>query len=134
MMKRDQYIILVVEDNPINMALMHHIFKKYPQIQLLKAESAEEAIELVGQELPDLIIMDIQLPGMDGYEALDYFKSNKETCHIPVMAVSSYAMESDIARGRQAKFAEYMTKPIDLKAFLGKVHDLIRETAVSVEE
>ncbi|WP_136604124.1 response regulator [Paenibacillus dokdonensis] len=136
MMRRDHYTILCVEDNPINMALMHHIFKKYPQILLLKADSAEQAFELVEEEKPDLILMDIQLPGMDGYEALNYLKSKKDTRHIPIMAVSSYAMDSDIARGLKAGFAEYITKPIDLKIFLGRVRELILETeaAVSLEE
>ncbi|MWV44084.1 response regulator [Paenibacillus sp. HJL G12] len=134
MMRRDQYIILCVEDNPINMALMHHIFKKYPQIRLLKADSAEQAIELLGQDRPDLIIMDIQLPGMDGYEALDYLKSREDTRDIPIVAVSSYAMDSDVARGLQAGFAEYITKPINLKFFLERVKELIKQAAVSREE
>ncbi|WP_160497534.1 response regulator [Paenibacillus dendrobii] len=133
-MRRDQYIILCVEDNPINMALMHHIFKKYPQIRLLKADSAEQAIELLGQDRPDLIIMDIQLPGMDGYEALDYLKSREDTRDIPIVAVSSYAMDSDVARGLQAGFAEYITKPINLKFFLERVKELIKQAAVSREE
>lgn len=132
-MKRDHYVILCVEDNPINMTLMHHVFKKYSQIRLLKAESAELAIEILGEEMPDLIIMDIQLPGMDGYEALDYLKQREDTRHIPVIAVSSYAMESDVARGREAGFAEYITKPIDLKPFLSIVKELMLEVAVTRE-
>lgn len=112
-----KYTILYIEDNELNMALMHHIFKKDPGIDLIGASDAEQGIEIALTEQPDMIIMDIQLPGMDGYEALRQLRMIEDTRYIPVIAVSSYAHKADIEKGRQAGFIHYITKPIQVKEF-----------------
>ncbi|WP_433945684.1 response regulator [Paenibacillus sp. SN-8-1] len=125
-MNSPSYTILYVEDNELNMALMGHIFKKIPHTHLIGAASAEEGIEIAIQGQPDLIFMDIQLPGMNGYEALEELRSREETRHIPVLAVSSFAQKSDIEKGIQAGFADYITKPFQLKAFKNLIEQWLK--------
>ncbi|GAB6988431.1 response regulator [Paenibacillus pini] len=132
-MEREHYTILCVEDNSMNMTLMHHIFKKIPYVTLWEAVSAEEALDMVYKEQPDIILTDIQLPGMDGYEFLNILKSDHRNCNIPVIAVSSFAMESDIARGHEAGFSEYITKPIKLKSFLLVIDTVIGQLIKQTE-
>ncbi|WP_179281127.1 response regulator [Paenibacillus sp. XY044] len=125
-MMKSNYHILCVEDNGINMALMRHIFKKIPNATMWEASTGEEAVELATARCPDLIIMDIQLPGMNGYDALAYLQANEKTRAIPVVAVSSYAMEADIAKGKQAGFIEYITKPFHIKYFIQVIDSILR--------
>lgn len=130
-MNSNHYTILCVEDNGINMALMHHIFKKIPYVTLWEAGTGEEAIEIATSNQPDLIIMDIQLPGINGYEALECLRKNEKTSHIPVVAVSSFAMDSDINKGIHAGFEEYITKPFHLKHFIQIIDALLKRLPVS---
>ncbi|GIP38481.1 hypothetical protein J31TS4_17610 [Paenibacillus sp. J31TS4] len=109
--------VLYIEDNPLSRELVARIVRKLPGVRLLTVTDAEKGLVLARETLPALILMDIQLPGMDGYEALSLLKQGKETAEIPVVAVSSYAMREDILRGRRAGFDAYVTKPIDVKAF-----------------
>ncbi|MNI23937.1 Polar-differentiation response regulator DivK [compost metagenome] len=125
-MSSPSYTILYVEDNELNMALMEHIFKKIPHINLIGAASAEEGIEIAIDWQPDIIFMDIQLPGMNGYEALEELRRREETRHIPVLAVSSFAQKSDIEKGIQAGFADYITKPFQVKAFKSLIEQWIK--------
>ncbi|GIP22671.1 response regulator [Paenibacillus sp. J22TS3] len=116
-MESSSYTILYIEDNELNMALMQHIFKKIPQVDLIGVPNAEEGIELAVSTQPDMILMDIQLPGIDGYQALKLLRERQETRDIPVLAISSYAQKGDVEKGKQAGFAHYITKPIQVKAF-----------------
>ncbi|MBT2291084.1 response regulator [Paenibacillus albidus] len=118
--------VLYVEDNPLNMALMHHIFKKnLSSVQLLKAETAELGLEIAAREQPDLIILDIGLPGLNGYEAMEYLRSNEDTRHIPVLATSAFAQASDMERASSAGFADYITKPFQVKTITDSVKKLL---------
>ncbi|MGF7046618.1 CheY-like chemotaxis protein [Paenibacillus sp. DS2015] len=119
------YKILCVEDNSINMILMHHIFKRISHVELLEAETAELGIEIAIREQPIVIIMDIQLPGIHGYEALQYLQKHERTKHIPVIAVSSFAMKTDIEKGLNAGFKQYITKPINIKRFTQMIEQFI---------
>jgi CheY-like chemotaxis protein/anti-sigma regulatory factor (Ser/Thr protein kinase) len=110
--------LLHVEDNPANRALVQRILERRPHIQILAAETAEKGIELARTRDPDLIVLDINLPGMDGYEALSRLRSFVDTRHIPIIALSANAMPSDVKRGLEAGFLQYLTKPIDVKEFL----------------
>ncbi|MCM2996468.1 response regulator [Paenibacillus cellulositrophicus] len=123
---KSNYDILCVEDDGINMSLMRHIFKKIPNATMWEACTGEEAVEIATARCPDLIIMDIQLPGMSGYDALARLQANEKTKAIPVVAVSSYAMASDIAKGRQAGFIEYVTKPFYIKHFIQVIDSILR--------
>ncbi|MNM23480.1 Polar-differentiation response regulator DivK [compost metagenome] len=118
--------VLYVEDNLLNMALMHHLFKKnLPSVQLLKAETGEQGLEIAEQQLPDLIIMDIGLPGMNGYETLECLQRSAGTCSIPVLAISAFAQLSDLAMARDTGFAGYITKPIQVRVFTETVQELL---------
>ena len=109
--------VLYVEDNPANMRLVEQLLKTFPDIVLIGAETAEEGIDIAGQQNPDLILMDINLPGMNGYEALVELQKMDATKTIPVVAISANALASDLEKGRAAGFADYITKPINLQSF-----------------
>ncbi|WP_042195986.1 response regulator [Paenibacillus camerounensis] len=118
--------VLYVEDNELNMALMHHVFKKnLPSVLLLKAETAELGLEIAARQLPDLIILDIGLPGMNGYEAIERLKGSEATRHIPVMAISAFALRSDIEQAMNIGFAAYITKPFQVKVFTDTVKKML---------
>ncbi|HHQ69243.1 MAG TPA: response regulator, partial [Halothiobacillaceae bacterium] len=106
--------VLYVEDNPANQRLMEDIFEDIEQTQLHIAADADTGLMLAQHLNPDLILMDLHLPGMDGYAALKALKANSKTQHIPVAAVSANALESDIKSGKRAGFVAYLTKPVDI--------------------
>ena len=109
--------ILVVEDNKLNMKLVKGLIKigKY---RLLEAMDAESGIELIREKRPDLVLMDIQLPGMDGLSATKIIKEDPDLKDIPIVALTSYAMEGDKEKALEAGCAGYITKPIDTRNFL----------------
>lgn len=109
--------VLVVEDNPVNMRLMQDMIERHGHLQLLGASSAAAGLELARAQRPDLILLDITLPDMDGYALMARLRAETGTRDIPVVAVTAKAMPSDARRVREAGFDGYLTKPIDLKAF-----------------
>jgi PAS domain S-box-containing protein len=115
--------VLYVEDNPSNVALMTEIVGQFPNTELLSARSAEDAIETAADRRPDLILMDVNLPGIDGFEALRRLKADIRTRGIPVVAVSAAAMPSDVEKGLNAGFVKYLTKPVDL----AEVYEVLSE-------
>lgn len=115
--------VLYIEDNPANLALMQTWFEEFPSFTLLTAEDGPRGIARARAEQPDLILLDIQLPGMDGYEVLAELKRDERTSGIPVIAVSADAMPHDIARGRAAGFAAYVAKPIRLTELLARIDE-----------
>lgn len=112
--------ILVVEDNELNMKLVRGLLG-LGAYRMLEAADAEAALEMAGRELPDLILMDIQLPGMDGLTATRRLKTDDRLRHIPVVALTSYAMAGDENKAAAAGCDGYLTKPIDTRSFIGKV-------------
>ena len=104
--------ILLVEDNPVNLRLMEELLTNLTDYGLITAHNAELGIELAKVHNPDLIIMDINLPGMDGVQAMEILREDAKTSHIPVIALSANAMEHDIQRGMRAGFRAYLTKPV----------------------
>ncbi|WNS42941.1 response regulator [Paenibacillus sp. MMS20-IR301] len=118
--------VLYVEDNQLNMALMHHIFKRnLPSVLLLKAETAELGLTIAREMLPDLIILDIGLPGLNGYEAMEILQQDEATCRIPVLGTSAFAQASDIEKARNKGFAAYITKPFQVKLLTATVERLL---------
>ncbi|QUL54304.1 response regulator [Paenibacillus tritici] len=125
-MEEYKWTVLYVEDNQLNMALVYHIFKRnLPSVLLLKAETAELGLSMAREALPDLIILDIGLPGLNGYEALEILQQDTATSHIPVLATSAFAQKSDIEKARKKGFAAYITKPFQVKAFTETVKRLL---------
>lgn len=109
--------ILVVEDNDLNMKLVRGLIKigKY---RMLEANDAEIGIQLVREQRPDLVLMDIQLPGMDGLSATKIIKEDPSVKDIPIVALTSYAMQGDEEKALEAGCTGYIAKPIDTRKFL----------------
>ncbi|MDP2786751.1 MAG: ATP-binding protein [Pseudomonadota bacterium] len=126
-------VVLYVEDNPTNLRLMQQIFAVRENLELRAAHTAELGIELARAEPPALILMDINLPGMDGFAALDVLKADPGTAHIPVIAISAHAMKGDAERGQAAGFVAYFTKPIDIPALIAALDKLLLQEAGLVE-
>ncbi len=119
--------VLYVEDNPTNVRLLQQIFARYPQLELEIAEEAFLGIYKARSTKPDLIILDINLPGMDGYEVLSVLKNDSFTSGIPVIGLSANAMPYDIERGRSAGFFDYLTKPVDINQLINVFNKLLRD-------
>lgn len=109
-----QYKVLCVEDNQANMRLLENVFLNQARVKFYAAPTAEMGIEVARETIPDIILLDINLPGMDGYEALSRLRNYPETKHIPVIAISAAAMPRDVDRGLTAGFKYYLTKPIQV--------------------
>ena len=109
--------ILVVEDNELNMKLVRGLIKigKY---RMLEALDAESGIQLIREQRPDLVLMDIQLPGMDGLSATKSIKEDPSLKDIPIVALTSYAMQGDKEKALEAGCTGYIAKPIDTRNFL----------------
>jgi len=110
--------VLYVEDNPANLELIRQIVARSPNISLLTAKDGPEGIQLARAKRPDVILMDINLPGLSGIEALKILRADPATAHIPLVALSANAMTSDIEEGLKAGFFRYLSKPIKVKEFM----------------
>ena len=116
--------ILVVEDQEDNRRILRDLLVN-AGYELIEAESGEEALMAVEAQRPDLILMDIQLPVMDGYEATRRIKSNPGMKEIPIIAVTSYALSGDEGKARAAGCNAYVTKPFSPRALLAKVREFL---------
>ena len=109
--------LLYVEDNPANLKVVEQLIARRPDLRLLSAINGKLGIELARRNQPEVILMDINLPGMSGIEALKILREDPATAHIPVIAISANAMPRDVEKGLQAGFFWYLTKPIKVKEF-----------------
>jgi PAS domain S-box-containing protein len=114
----DQPTLLYVEDNPANLALVEQLMARRGDLKLLTAIDGCLGIELARAYLPDVILMDINLPGISGYGALKILQDDPATAHIPVLALSANAVPRDIEKGLEAGFFRYLTKPIRVREFM----------------
>jgi CheY-like chemotaxis protein len=112
--------ILVVEDNEKNMYLISFILKKN-SYEVIEATSGEEGIKLAIKDKPDLVLMDIQLPGIDGLEATKKIRESEADHEIPIIALTSYAMVGDRDKALTAGCTGYIEKPIDPEAFIAEI-------------
>jgi two-component system, cell cycle response regulator DivK len=119
-------LILIVEDNEKNLKLARDVLK-FKGFRTLDAGTADDAVATASEHLPDLILMDIQLPGTDGVGALRLLRAAPRTASIPVIALTAYAMGEDRARLIAAGFDGYLTKPIDIKVFAEQVQNFCRK-------
>jgi CheY-like chemotaxis protein len=110
--------LLYVEDNPANMKLVEQLIARRPDMQLFTAENGTLGIEMARALQPHVILMDINLPGISGIEAMKILREDDATAHIPIVALSANAMPRDIANGMEAGFFRYLTKPIKVNEFM----------------
>jgi PAS domain S-box-containing protein len=118
--------LLYVEDNPANLKLVEQLIARRPDMRLLSARDGNRGVELARAHHPDVILMDINLPGISGIEALKILHDDPATAHIPVVALSANAMKRDIEKGLLAGFFRYLTKPI-------KIHEFMETLDVALE-
>jgi len=126
------HVILVVEDNERNLKLLRDVLE-YAGYDVRAARTAEDAITLAVSEPPDLVLMDLQLPGIDGVEALHRLRANPRTAGIPVVAVTAQAMKHDRERALEAGFDGYVEKPISVRAFPEQVRRFLPDEVVETE-
>jgi PAS domain S-box-containing protein len=112
------HTLLYVEDNPANLRLVERIIAHHSDINLFTAVDGKSGIEIARERHPDVILMDINLPGINGFEALKILRADPAVAHIPVIAISANAMPLDIESGLQAGFFDYLTKPINVNGFM----------------
>jgi PAS domain S-box-containing protein len=120
-----RYTVLYIEDNPSNLRLVERIINKQSNITLVSAHTASVGLELAEVYRPGLILLDLNLPDMDGFAVLEKLKETDWGKDIPAVAISANAMSHDIEKGKQAGFAEYLTKPLDVARFLEIVETLL---------
>jgi len=118
--------VLLVEDNLMNRRLAQFLLKSQGYI-VYEATDGQEALELAKAHLPDLILMDLQLPGLDGFTATRILKEDATTKDIPVVALTAYAMRGDAERALEAGCNGYITKPIDTKEFPKMVASFLKQ-------
>ena len=117
-----RFTLLYVEDNPVNLELVHHILaKRRPEISLLAAHTAELGLDMARRHRPDIILLDINLPGMNGFEALKALRSSVATRAIPALAISADALPWDVEQGLAAGFTAYLTKPVRVAELVAAV-------------
>ena len=126
------HVILVVEDNERNLKLLRDVLE-YAGYDVRVARTAEDGISLAASEPPDLVLMDLQLPGIDGMEALRRLRESPRTADIPVVAVTAQAMKQDRERALDAGFNGYVEKPISVRAFPDQVRRFLSGGEVGTE-
>ena len=119
------YSLLYIEDNPMNLRLMEDLTGTLPNVDMLATQTPQLGLDLALAHHPDVIVLDIDLPGMSGFEVLRRLKASPETNEIPVIALTASAFPSDRKRGLAAGFFRYLTKPLDVNAFLAAVRDAL---------
>jgi CheY-like chemotaxis protein len=117
-----QRVVLYVEDNPANLMLVEQIIENHPDISMLTAGDGNMGIALARTHLPDVILLDINLPGISGFETLKILQEDPSTAHIPVLAISANAMPHDSDKALKAGFFSYLTKPIKINEFMNKLN------------
>ena len=116
--------ILLVEDNEMNMDMLkRRLLRK--GFEVITATDGEESVRMVNTESPDLVLMDVGLPGMDGWEATELIRANDSTKNIPIIAITAHAMAGDREKASEVGCDDYETKPIDFAKLLEKIGKLL---------
>ena len=122
--------ILYIEDNAANVELMAAFLARYPNVRLRTALSGDTGLALARERRPDVVLLDIHLPGMDGYQVLQALRGDTQLRDVAVIALSADAMPHDIERGLFAGFDRYLAKPVDLQGLLGSIDDVLRARTI----
>ncbi len=126
--------LLYVEDNPANLMLVEQIIEDHPHVNMLSARDGRQGITMAVAHLPDVILMDINLPGLNGFQALKLLREDPLTAHIPVLAISANAMPRDIAKGLKAGFFRYLTKPINVNEFMNALDGALKFAETGLDD
>ena len=126
----DKVTVLVIEDDPMNIKLIRTVLQINGNYAVLEAENADDGIEMAREYHPDIILMGIMLPGMDGYDATRLLKTDSELTDIPVVAVTSHAMRGDKEKASEAGCTGYITKPIDTRSFIDTMEQIVAEPEI----
>ena len=118
-------LLLYVEDNPANLKLIEQLIARRPDLRLLTAQNGNDGINLARSSMPDVILMDINLPGINGIEAMKILRLEPRTAHIPIVALSANAIPRDIEKGLEAGFFRYLTKPIEVNQFMETLNEVM---------
>ena len=121
-------LILIIEDDEKNRKLVRDLLQ-FSGYRTLEAVSGEDGVTLAAEHKPDLILMDYQLPGIDGIEAFRRIRDASGTAHIPIVAITASAMPEEARKIKEAGFDDFQTKPINVKEFLQAVADLLSRKA-----
>ena len=116
--------ILIVDDNLSNIQLVNDYLRRKGYF-ILTAEDGYQAVQIARAHLPDLILMDIQMPHMDGIEATGHIKADPRVCHIPIFALTALAMPGDRERCLDAGMSDYFTKPVSLRGLYKKIKETL---------
>jgi len=126
------HVILVVEDNERNLKLLRDVLE-YAGYDVRVARTAEDGIDAAVKDPPDLVLMDLQLPGIDGVEALRRLRQSPRTADIPVVAVTAQAMKNDRERALEAGFDGYVEKPISVRIFPDQIRGFLTDEEAGAE-
>jgi len=125
--------VLIVEDNELNRDMLSRRLQRRGY-DILVATDGEQGVEMARSEPIDLILMDMSLPGLDGWEATRLLKADTETSKLPIIALTAHAMSSDREKAMESGCDDYDTKPVDLVRLLGKIENWLTKTGVAVPE
>jgi len=121
------YHVLSVDDHATNLRLIETILARRPNVRVTSALTPEQGIEFALADRPDLILLDINMPDMDGYQVLGILKADPRLRSVPIVALTANAMARDVERGLQAGFAQYLTKPVDVRVLLKTLDDCLQQ-------
>jgi hypothetical protein len=116
--------LLYVEDNPVNAMIISELISRRADLQLHVAVDGESGVRHAVETQPDLVLLDMQLPDIDGHEVLRRLRAHARTAHVPVIALSANAMPDDIERALRAGMSDYWTKPLDFATFMASIETL----------
>ncbi len=128
MPSRGPRTILCIDDNPANLKLLQIVLKRLPGVTVVNTADPKQAVALAAQHRPDLALVDIQMPDIDGFEVLRRLRALRPLADMPVVALSANAMGEDIRAGLSAGFSAYLTKPFDVQELLTQVEALLSGT------
>ena len=124
---RPRRAVVYVEDNPRNVAFMEDLISELPDVELFTAPNAELGLELISARRPSLVLMDLHLPGMDGFEAMRRLRASAETSHIPVIALSAAGEVHSAKLVASSGFHSYFDKPVNVGALLQTLQALLHD-------
>ena len=119
-------VILIVEDDPKNLKLIRDLLQ-IKGYTTLEVTDGKQGVDMATEKMPDLILMDIQMPVMDGFEAISILKTDPVTKSIPIIALTAFAMQGDREKCMEAGCNDYITKPLDTRVFMTKVKEYLEK-------